>query len=94
MFQTNYINIFKLTGSMVIGLKFSGKLGSLFLRIKMVAALVLCAGKVLLVSTSVQIFNMNSLKYGHHLEQIIDIWSNEHGKPEDFMPLIISVISW
>ena len=47
----------------------------------MVAALVHCAGKVLLLSTSVQIFKINDLKYGHRLKQIIDTWSNEHGEP-------------
>ena len=74
--------------------KFSGKLGSPFLWIKMVSALVHCAGKVLLLSTSVQILNINDLKYGHLLKQIIDIWSNGHSEPENFMPLIIRVISW
>ena len=60
----------------------------------MVAALVHCAGKVLLLSTSGQIFNINDLKYGHRLKQIIDIWSNGHGDPEDFMCSIIRVVSW
>ena len=60
----------------------------------MVAALVHCAGKVLLLSTSVQIFNINDLKYGYRLKQIIEIWSNGYGEPEDFMRLIIRVISW
>ena len=60
----------------------------------MVAALVHCAGKVLLLSTSVQIFDINDLKYGHRLKQIIHVWSNGNGDPEDFMHLIIRVISW
>ena len=53
----------------------------------MVPALVHRAGKVLLLNTSVQIFE-------HRLKQIIDTWSNGHGEPEDFMRLIIRVISW
>ena len=59
----------------------------------MVATLVHCAGKGLLLSTSVQIFNINDLKYEHRLKQIIDIWSNRYGKPNDFTRLIIRVIS-
>ena len=55
----------------------------------MVTALVHCTGKVLLVSTSVQTFNINDLKYGHRLKQMIDIWSNEHDEPESFMPMKI-----
>ena len=94
LFRSNDVNISKLTDSKVIGLQLSGKLGSPFLWIKMVAALVHCAGKVLLLSTSGQIFNINDLKYGHRLKQIIDIRSNGHGDPEDFMRLIIRVISW
>ena len=94
LFRSNDVNIFKFTGSKVIGLKFSGKLGSPFLWIKMVVALVHCAGKVLLLSTSVQIFTINDLKYGHRLKQIIGIWSKGHGEPEDFMRLITHVISW
>ena len=60
----------------------------------MVTALVHCTGKVLLVSTSVQTFNINDLKYGYRLKQMIDIWSNEHDEPESFMPMKIWVISW
>ena len=60
----------------------------------MVTALVHCTGKVLLVSTSVQTFNINDLKYGHRLKQMIDIWSNEHDEPDSFMPMKIWVISW
>ena len=48
-------------------------------------------GKVLFLSTSVQIFKINDLKYGHSLKQLIDIWFNGHGDPEDFMQLIICV---
>ena len=80
--------------SKVIGLKFSGKLGSPFLWIKLVVPLVHCDAKVLLLSTSAQIFNINKLKYGHRLKQLIDIWSSRHSEPEDFMHLIIRVISW
>ena len=93
LFRSNDVNIFKPTGSKVIGLKFSSKLGSPFVWIKMVAALVHCAGKVFLLSTSMQIFNINDFKYGHRLKQNIYIWSNGHGDPEDFMLLIIRVIS-
>ena len=60
----------------------------------MVAVLVCYAGKVLLLSTSMQISKINDFKYGHCLKQIIDIWSNEHGELKDFMHLINSVISW
>ena len=60
----------------------------------MVAALVHCAGNVLLLSTLLQVFNINDLKYGHRFKQIIDIWSNGHGEPEHFMRLIVRVISW
>ena len=60
----------------------------------MVAALVHWTGKVLLLSTSEQIFNINDLKYGYRLKQIIDIWYSGHCEPEDFMHLIIRVISW
>ena len=94
LFRSNDVNTFKPTGSKVIGLKFSSKLGSPFVWIKMVATLVHCAGKVCLLSTSVQIFNINGFKYEHRLKQIIDIWCNGHGDPEDFMLLIIRVISW
>ena len=94
LFRSNDVNIFKPTGSKVIGLKFSSKLGSPFAWIKMVAALVHCVGKVFLLSTSVQIFNINDIKYGHHFKQIIDIWSTGHGGSDDFMLLIIRVISW
>ena len=62
LFRSNDVNILKLTGSKLIGIKFSGKLDSSFLKIKMVAAWVHCIGKVLLLSTSVQIFNINHLK--------------------------------
>ena len=66
-FEAININVFKLTGSKAIGLKFSGKLGSPFLWIKMVTALIHCAGKVLFLNTSVQISNMNDLKsYLHY----------------------------
>ena len=58
------------------------------------AALVHCDGNVLLLSTLVQVFNINDLKYGHRFKQIIDIWSNGYGEPEDFMRLIVRVISW
>ena len=51
LFRSNDVNIFKLTGSEVIGLGYSGKLGSPILWIKMVAPLVHCDGKVLLLST-------------------------------------------
>ena len=71
LFRNNDVNILKLDSSKVIGLKFSGKLGSPFLWIKMVATLVHCTGKVLLLSISLQIFKINDLKYGHHLKQII-----------------------
>ena len=94
LFRSDDLNIFKLTGSAVIGLKFSGKLRPPFLWMKMVAALVDCTGKVLLLSTSVQISNMNDLKYGHRFNQIIEIWSNGHREPENFMRLIIRVIFW
>ena len=60
----------------------------------MVTALVHYPGKVLLLSTLVQIFDVNDLKYGYHLKQIIDTWSNGHGEPEDFMRLIIRAILW
>ena len=36
------------------------------------------------LSTSVQIFNMNDFKYGHCLKQIIDIWSNGYGRTKGF----------
>ena len=94
LFRKNDVTIPKLTGSKVIGPKLSSKLGPPFLWMKMVTALVHCAGKVLLLSTLVQIFNINDLKYGHHLKHITDIWYNRHGEPEDFMRLIIRVISW
>ena len=58
------------------------------------AALVHCAGKVLLLSTSVQMFNINDLKYGHPLNQIVGIWSNGHGEPEEFISLVIRVMYW
>ena len=60
----------------------------------MVAVLVHCTVKVLLLSTLVQIFNINDLNNGHLLNQIIDIWSNGHGQPEDFTRLIIYVVFW
>ena len=94
LFRSDDLNIFKLTGSEVIGLKFSGKLRSPFLWVKMVAGLVGCTVKVLLLSTSVQISNMNDLKYGHRFNQIIEIWSNGHHEPENFRRLIIRVIFW
>ena len=73
LFRRNDLNIFKITGSKVIGLKFSDKLGSPFLwvawwHIKMVAALAHCACKVLPLSTSAQIFKINDLKYGRRLK--------------------------
>ena len=93
LFRSNNVNIFKVTGSKVIGLKVLGKLGSPFWWIKMMAALVHCTGKLLLLRTSVQVFHINDLKYGHRLKQAIDTWSNGHGEPEDLMRLIIRVIS-
>ena len=87
LFQSNDINVFKLTGSKKIGLKFSGKLGSPFLWIKMVVTLVRCAGRVLLLRTSVQISIINGLKYGYCLKQIINIWSNGHGRTRGFHAL-------
>ena len=65
LFRSNDVNIFKLTDFKVIVLTLSGKLGSSLLWIKMVGALAHCTGKVLLLSISVQLSNINDLKYGH-----------------------------
>ena len=39
------------------------------------------------LSTSLQICNMNDLEHGHCLEQIVDIWSNGHGRTRGFQVL-------
>ena len=53
----------------------------------MVVTLVHCVGRVLLLSTSVQLSNMNNLMYGHCLKQIIDVWFNGHGRTRGFRAL-------
>ena len=88
LFRSNGINN---TGSNVTGLKFSRKLGSPFLWIKMVVTLVCCAGRV---------FKVIQSKYLTWMILSMDItWSklsisNLTGmvEPEDFMHLIIRVI--
>ena len=67
----------------MIGLKVPVGLESSFLQIRMVAAFVHCYGKILLLNTSLQITSKNVFRYGHHLMQIIDIWSNEHDDPDN-----------
>ena len=57
----------------------------------MVVTLVRCAGRVLLLSASVQISIMNGLKYGYCKLSISDLTGMV--EPEDFMRLIIRVIS-
>ena len=92
LFRSNDVHIFKRTGSKVIGLKFWGKLRSLFLWIKMVVTLVYCAGRV---------FKVLQCKYLTWMILSIDIaWSKlsisgltVKVEPEGFMSLIIRVIS-